>query len=64
MHLRSPSSSQGFAALVWGVGLGFYVWIFLLAVAVSGALSFLFGLLAGIGIFFFVLLAGGERYRR
>lgn len=63
MHLRAPAQSQGFSALLWGVGLGLYVWIGLLAVDVKGGAAFLFGALAAIGIFFFVLRLGGERFR-
>ncbi len=63
MHLRQPAQSQGFASLLWGVGLGLYVWIGLLAVDVKGGAAFLFGALAAIGIFFFVLRLGGERFR-
>ncbi len=63
MHLRQPSSSHSTASLLWGIGLGLYVWIGLVAVDVGKASAFLFGLLAGIGIYFFVLRFGGERYK-
>ena len=48
---------------MWGLGLGLYVWIGLLAVGIAGGAAFLFGLLSGIAIFFLVLRFGGERYR-
>jgi hypothetical protein len=64
MHLRAPSFSRGFTSFLWGLGLGLYVWIGLLAVGVDGANAFLFGLLAAFGIFFFVLRFGGARYKR
>lgn len=64
MHLRAPSFSRGFTSFLWGLGLGLYVWVGLLAVGVDGANAFLFGLLAGFGIFFFVLRFGGARYKR
>ena len=64
MHLRAPSFSRGFTSFLWGLGLGLYVWVGLLAVGVDGADAFLFGLLAGFGIFFFVLRFGGARYKR
>jgi hypothetical protein len=64
MHLRPPAFSHGFTSLVWAVGLGLFVWIGLLAVDVSGGTAFLLGVIAGIGIFFAVLLLGGEQYRR
>jgi hypothetical protein len=63
VHLRAPARSQGFASFMWGLGLGLFVWIGLLAVDVGGGEAFLFGVLAGIGIFFLVLRLGGERYR-
>lgn len=63
MHLRQPASSHSASSLFWGLGLGLYVWIFLVAVDVDKATAFLFGLLATIGIFFFVLRLGGERYK-
>ena len=64
MRLRPPAFSHGFTSFVWAFGLGLYVWVGLVAVDVSAGTAFLFGLLAGLGIFFFVLLFGGERYRR
>ena len=64
MHLRPPAFSHGFTSFLWGVGLGAFVWIGLLGVGVSAANAFLFGLLAGLGIFFYVRLFGGEQYRR
>ena len=63
MHLRQPAQSKGFSSFLWGFGLGLYVWIGLLAVGVTGASAFLFGLLSGVGIFFLVLRLGGDRYR-
>lgn len=63
MHLRPPSFSPGFTSFLWALGLGLFVWIFLLSVGVGGGKAFLLGLLAGLGIFFYVLLYGGERYR-
>ena len=50
--------------LLWGLGLGLFVWIGLKAVDVSGGAAFLFGLIAGVAIFFYVLLKGGAEYRR
>jgi hypothetical protein len=64
MHLRPPAFSHGFTALLWAVGLGLFVWIGLLAVDVSGGSAFLFGFLAGAGIFFFVRLYGADDFRR
>jgi hypothetical protein len=63
VHLRAPAHSHSTGSLLWGLGLGLYVWIGLVAVDVSKATAFLFGLLAAIGIFFLVLRLGGERYK-
>jgi hypothetical protein len=46
------------------VGLGLFLWVFLLSVGVTGATAFLLGLVVGLAIFFYVLLYGGEHYRR
>jgi hypothetical protein len=64
MHLRPPVYSHGFTSFLWGLGLGLFVWIGLKAVDVSGGAAFLFGLIAGVAIFFYVLLKGGAEYRR
>ena len=64
MHLRPPSFSPGFTSLLWAVGLGLFLWVFLLSVGVTGATAFLLGLVVGLAIFFYVLLYGGEHYRR
>jgi hypothetical protein len=64
MHLRPPAFSHGFTSFLWAFALGLFVWFGLLAVDVGGGTAFLLGLVAGIGIFFFVLLFGGEQYRR
>jgi hypothetical protein len=63
MHLRPPAFSHGFTSFLWGFGLGLYVWIGLLAVGTGGGTAFVLGLLAALGIFFLVLLYGGEEYR-
>ena len=64
MHLRPPAFSHGFVSFLWALGLGLFVWIGLLAVDVSGGTAFLFGLISAGVIFFFVLLYGGDEYRR
>jgi hypothetical protein len=60
---RPPSFSHGFASLAWGVGLGAFVWIGLLAVGAAMGLSVLFGVIAAVGIFFYVRLFGDTGYR-
>ncbi len=64
MHLRPPAFSHGFTSFLWAAGLGLFVWIGLLGIGVGAGTAFLVGLLAAIGIFFYVLLYGGEEYRR
>jgi hypothetical protein len=61
---RPPAFSPGFTSLLWGVGLGLYVWIGLLAVGVGGGTAFLFGVISAVLIFFFVRLRGEDQLRR
>ncbi len=61
---RPPSFSPGFTSFLWGVGLGAFVWVGLLAVGVANATAFLFGALAAGLIFFFVRLYGSDPLRR
>jgi hypothetical protein len=49
---------------LWAVGLGAFVWIFLLGVGVGMAPAFLFGLVAAGLIFFYVRLYGGDEMAR
>lgn len=60
---RPPAFSPGFQAFLWGVLLGAYVWIGLLAIGTSGATAFLLGVVAAFLIFFFVRLYGEDRLR-
>jgi hypothetical protein len=61
---RPPAFSPGFTSFLWGLGLGAFVWAGLLAVGVSLGTAFLFGLLSGVLIFFYVRLYGADRLRR
>jgi membrane associated rhomboid family serine protease len=61
---RPPAFSPGFQSFLWGVILGGYVWIGLLAIGTSAGSAFLFGLVAGVLVFFFVRLRGEDRLRR
>ena len=61
---RPPAFSHGFTSFLWGAGLGVFVWIGLLAVGVSGGASILFGIIAGVLIFFYVRLFGDDPLRR
>jgi hypothetical protein len=61
---RPPAFSPGFTSFVWGVGLGAFIWIGLLAVGVGNGTAFLFGVICGALIFFFVRLKGEDQLRR
>ena len=61
---RPPAFSPGFTSFLWGLGLGLFIWIGLLAVGVGNGAAFLFGVVAGALIFFFVRLNGEDQLRR
>jgi hypothetical protein len=61
---RPPAFSPGFQAFVWGVLLGAYVWIGLLAIGIGAGSALLFGVVAAVLIFFFVRLRGEDQLRR
>jgi hypothetical protein len=64
VHLRPPAFSPGFTSFVWGLGLGLFIWIGLLAVGVTMATSLLAGLVGGALIFFYVRLYGRDQLNR
>jgi hypothetical protein len=61
---RPPAFSPGFTSFLWGLGLGVFIWIGLLAVGVGNGTAFLFGVICGTLIFFFVRLRGEDQLRR
>ena len=61
---RPPAFSHGFISLLWGIGLGGFVWVGLLAVGISNGTAFLFGVICAGLIFFAVRLFGDDGYRR
>jgi uncharacterized membrane protein YiaA len=63
-HLRPPAFSPGFTSFVWGIALGAFVWIGLLAVGVSNGTAFLSGIVSAVVIFFYVRLFGADPLRR
>jgi hypothetical protein len=62
--LRPPALSPGFTSLLWGIALGAFIWLGLLAIGISAATAFLFGVVAGTLIFFYVRLFGADQLRR
>jgi hypothetical protein len=60
---RAPAFSPGFKAFVWGVTLGAFIWIGLLAIGVSNGSAFLFGVVGAVVIFFYVRLFGPDPLR-
>ena len=63
MHLRAPSIDQGVQAGLWGIGLGLYLFLGMLAIAVERVTALVFSVVAGCVIFLFVRLRGGDPLR-
>jgi len=63
-HLRPPAFSQGTSAFLWGLFLGAFIWLGMLAVGISGATSFIVGAVSGFGIFVYVRAFGGDEPAR
>jgi hypothetical protein len=61
MHLRMPAFSPGFTAFVWGLVLGAYIVVGLLAIGISQGTSLVTGILCGFLIFFYVRLRGADQ---
>ena len=61
---RPPAFSPGLQAFLWGLILGAYIWIGGIAVGVDNGTAFLFGVIGGVLIFFYVRLFGEDRLRR
>lgn len=64
VHLRTPSFDRGLTSFLWGLGLGVFLWLGMLAVGVSGATAFIFGALSGCAIFLYVRLFGEDELPR
>ena len=64
MHLRAPAFSPGFMAFVWGLVLGSYIIVGMLAIGISQGTSLVTGILSGFLIFFYVRLRGADQLNR
>jgi len=64
MHLRPPAFSPGFTAFVWALVFGAFIILGLLAIGLSRPSAFLWGVLAGFLIFFYVRLTGTDQLNR
>lgn len=61
MHLRAPSVDKGVSAFLWAVVFFLVVFVGGLAIGVSGAISLVFGLIAGFVGFLLVRTRGSDR---
>jgi hypothetical protein len=59
-HLRPPSIAHGVISFIWGLFLGAFIWVGLVAVAVSGATAFIVGSVSGFLIFLAVYVYGDD----
>jgi hypothetical protein len=59
-----PAWDRGVTSFLWGLSLGLYLWLGMLAVGVSGATAFIIAALSGAAIFLVVRLYGGDEPRR
>jgi hypothetical protein len=64
MHLRMPSIDHGVVSFLWGIGLGLYIWIGMLAVGVSKATAFILAAVAAFLIFLYVRIYGEDEPAR
>ena len=63
MHLRAPATSRETSALLWGVALGLYVFLFMLAVGISMGVSAITSALSAFAVFLAIVLFGDDPRR-
>lgn len=60
-HLRPPSIDHGVVSFLWGLGLGLFIWVGLLAIGISQPTAIIVSALCAFGIFLYVRIYGEER---
>lgn len=63
-HLRLPSIAPGVSAFLWAAGFGLFIWLGLVAIGISQALSVILAGLSFGAIFLFVRIFGDEELRQ
>ena len=63
-HVRPPSIDKGVAAFLWAFGFFLYMWLGMLAVAVSKGTAFIVAAVASGAIFLYIRIYGEDRTRR
>lgn len=61
---RPPSIDHGVLSFIWAIGLGFYIWIGLLAIGVGEATAVIISAVSAFLIFLLVRVYGEEEPRR
>jgi hypothetical protein len=64
VSLRPPSVDHGIVSFIWGFAIGLLLWLFMLAIGISKATSFIVAVLVGFGVFLYVRLYGEDEPRR
>jgi hypothetical protein len=63
-HFRLPAIAHGIVSFLWGLFLGGYIWLGLLAIGIPQGTSFIVAAVSGCAIFVFVRIYGEELPRR
>jgi TRAP-type C4-dicarboxylate transport system permease large subunit len=60
-HFRMPSIDPGVVAVLWGLGLGVFIYFGLIAVGSTKASAFVLAAVAAVAIALFVRLRGADQ---
>jgi len=60
VHFHAPSIDKGVVASLWAIGLGAYLYIFLLATGSTSAFAFVISAISAAGIWLFVRTCGED----